>query len=78
MVATKIDSLDEPGRLEGLKKRAKKDKKPFFAISAVTNLGVKELVNYVSSALDAENEAEAERSAAAARDASGSAYVSTK
>lgn len=78
VVATKIDSLDEPERLEGLKKRAKKDKKPFFAISAVTNLGVKELVNYVSSALDAENEAGAERSAAAARDASGAAYVSTK
>ena len=75
VVATKIDSLDEPERLEGLKKRAKKDKKPFFAISAVTNLGVKELVNYVSAALDAENEAEAERSAAADRDTSGASYV---
>ena len=48
VVATKIDSLDEPERLEDLKKRAKKDKKPFFAISAVTNNGVKDLVAFVS------------------------------
>ena len=51
VVATKIDSLDEPERLEALKKRAKKDRKPFFAISAVTNTGVKELVAALSSAL---------------------------
>ena len=51
VVATKIDALDEPERLEKLKKRAKKDKKPFFAISSVTNVGVKELVNAVSEAL---------------------------
>ncbi|HQZ94874.1 MAG TPA: GTPase ObgE [Pyrinomonadaceae bacterium] len=75
VVATKIDSLDEPERLEALKKRAKKDKKPFFAISAVTNIGVKELVNHLSAALDAENEAEAERAAAAARESSGASYV---
>ena len=51
VVATKIDSLDEPERLAALKKRAKKDKKPFFAISSVTNVGVKELVNAVSVAI---------------------------
>ena len=51
VVATKIDSLDEPERLEALKKRAKKDRKPFFAISAVTNTGVKELVAALSTAL---------------------------
>ena len=51
VVATKTDALDEPGRLETLKKRAKKDKKAFFAISSVTNAGVKELVNAVSEAL---------------------------
>ncbi len=54
VVATKIDALDEPERLEALKKRAKKDHKPFFAISSVTNDGVKELVNAVSEMLDAE------------------------
>src|SRR5580765_1094713 len=31
VVATKIDALDEPERLETLKKRAKKDRKQFFA-----------------------------------------------
>ncbi|MDI1242901.1 MAG: GTPase ObgE [bacterium] len=44
VVATKIDSLDDPERLESLKKQAKKDRKRFFAISSVTNTGVKELV----------------------------------
>ena len=44
VVATKTDSLDDPERLEHLKKQAKKDRKPFFAISSVTNTGVKELV----------------------------------
>ena len=52
VIATKLDSLDEPKRLEKLKKRAKKDKKPFFEISSVTNLGVKELVAAVAKALD--------------------------
>lgn len=56
VVATKIDAIDEPERLEALKKRAKKDKKPFFAISSVTNEGVKDLVNAISVALDAETE----------------------
>lgn len=51
VIATKIDALDDPERLEALKKRAKKDRKPFFAISSVTNVGVKELVNAVSRAL---------------------------
>jgi GTP-binding protein len=44
VVATKTDSLDDPERLEHLKKQAKKDRKPFFAISSITNTGVKELV----------------------------------
>ena len=56
VVATKIDALDEPERLTELKKRAKKDRKMFFAISSVTNVGVKELVVAVSRALDAEAE----------------------
>jgi GTP-binding protein len=48
VVATKTDAIDEPERLEKLKKRAKKDRKPFFAISSVTNDGVRELVHAVS------------------------------
>lgn len=51
VVATKIDSLDEPDRLESLKGAARKDRKPFFAISSVTNEGVRELVNAVTRAL---------------------------
>jgi GTP-binding protein len=51
VVATKTDALDEPERLENLKKRAKKDRRQFFAISSVTNDGVKELVNRVSEML---------------------------
>lgn len=53
VVATKIDALDEPERLEALKKRAKKDKKQFFEISSVTRIGVDELVNAVSRLIDA-------------------------
>ena len=51
VVATKIDSLDDPERLESLKKRAAKDRKQFFAISSVTRKGVDELVNAVSNLL---------------------------
>lgn len=53
VVATKIDALDDEDRLERLRKRAKKDKMPFFAISAVANRGVKELVNELISVVDA-------------------------
>lgn len=52
IVATKIDAMDEPERVEALKKRAKKDKMPFFEISSVTNKGVKDLVSAVAVALD--------------------------
>ncbi len=48
VVATKTDALDDPDRLEALKKRAAKDQKPFFAISSVTNQGIKPLVNAMS------------------------------
>lgn len=52
VVATKIDSLDEPERLERLRERAAKDGRPFIAISAVANQGTKELVSMVAKALD--------------------------
>src|SRR2546430_7878770 len=48
VVATKIDALDEPERLEALQRQAIADGKPFFAISAVANRGVRELVNAVA------------------------------
>ncbi|MDQ3713343.1 MAG: GTPase ObgE [Acidobacteriota bacterium] len=51
VVATKIDALDEPERLERLRQAAEKDGKPFWQISAVTNLGTKDLVNLVASKL---------------------------
>ncbi|HRH44831.1 MAG TPA: GTPase ObgE [Pyrinomonadaceae bacterium] len=52
VVATKLDALDDPERLEKLRKRAKKDKKQFFEISAVTNQGTHELVMKVAQMLD--------------------------
>src|ERR1044071_8356037 len=45
VVATKLDALDEPERLESLRERAKQDGKDFFEISAATNQGTKELVS---------------------------------
>lgn len=48
VVATKIDSLDDPERLENLKARVKKDKRRFFAISSVANRGIKELMTAVA------------------------------
>ena len=47
VVATKIDALDEPARLESLKRRAHDDSRDFFAISAVTGEGVRELIQFV-------------------------------
>jgi GTP-binding protein len=52
VVATKIDALDEPERLESLKQRAEQDRKPFFAISSATGAGVRELVNAVATKLE--------------------------
>jgi GTPase len=52
VVATKIDALDEPERLESLKQRAEQDGKPFFAISSATSAGVRELVNAIATKLE--------------------------
>jgi GTP-binding protein len=52
VVATKIDALDEPERLENLRQRAEADGKPFLQISAVTNQGTKELVSVVAKRLE--------------------------
>ena len=52
VVATKIDALDEPERLESLERKARDDQKPFFAISSATGEGVRELVNAMAAKLE--------------------------
>ena len=52
VVATKIDALDEPERLESLRLQTQADGQQFFAISAVTNEGVRELLNAVAAKLN--------------------------
>ena len=52
VVATKTDALDEPERMEALRARAAADNRAFYSISAVTNKGVRELINGVARALD--------------------------
>jgi GTP-binding protein len=52
VVATKIDALDEPERLESLKQKAIEDQKPFFAISSATGEGVRDLVNAIAAKLE--------------------------
>ena len=52
VIATKIDALDEPERLESLKQKAIEDQKPFFAISSATGSGVRELMNAITAKLE--------------------------
>jgi GTP-binding protein len=52
VVATKIDALDDPDRLESLRARAEADGKQFFAISSATNRGINELVNALAVRLE--------------------------
>jgi len=52
VVATKIDALDEPERLETLRQRVHQEGMSFFAISAATNEGVRDLVNAIAARLD--------------------------
>lgn len=56
VVATKLDALDEPERLESLKQKVSEEQKPFFAISSATGQGVRELVNAVALKLEELNE----------------------
>ena len=76
VVATKIDAIDDPNRLEKLKKRAKKDGKAYFEISSVTNVGVKALVNAVSVSLDEFNRDEADAKAEAEKERLGNTATS--
>ncbi len=59
VVATKMDALDDPERLEVLKKAVENDNLEFFEISSVTNAGVKQLVNRVAQFLTEMTESEA-------------------
>ena len=68
VVATKIDALDEPERVERLRARASADGRAFYEISSATNRGVRELVCAVAKALDDINGAE--RAAAVTADVS--------
>jgi len=52
VVATKIDALDEPARLESLRSQAASEGLPFYEISSVTNKGTKELVAAIAAKLD--------------------------
>jgi GTP-binding protein len=52
VVATKIDALDEPERLEALKRQAIADGLQFHQISSVTREGTRELVAAISVLLD--------------------------
>ncbi len=52
VVATKLDALDDPERVERLREKAEEDAKEFFEISAVTGAGTKELIFAVSKRLD--------------------------
>ncbi len=51
VVATKTDALEEPQRLESLRRKAESDGKSFFAISSATNEGIRDLVNAVAGRL---------------------------
>lgn len=60
VVATKLDALDEPERLEKLRAHVNKDGKEFLEISAVTNQGTKELVSAVAKRLEEIKQAQIE------------------
>ncbi|HLA11628.1 MAG TPA: GTPase ObgE [Pyrinomonadaceae bacterium] len=56
VVATKLDALQEPERLESLSRTAEQDGKPFFAISSATGEGVQALIEAVAARLRDLNE----------------------
>ena len=51
VVATKLDAVDTPERIAGLRRQAQDDGCPFHAISSVTQQGVRELINAVAEQL---------------------------
>lgn len=63
VVATKIDAVDEPDRIERLRTRASHDGREFFAISSVTGAGVRELITAVGREVEQIRGSEPERQA---------------
>lgn len=59
VVATKMDALDEPERLESLRETVAADGKEMIEISSVANTGTKELIKMIVRHLDEIAEAEA-------------------
>src|SRR6266851_5042480 len=53
VLATKIDALEDPERVESLRRRAATEGLAFYAISSVTNQGTEELVAAIAARLDA-------------------------
>ena len=53
VVATKVDALDGPDRLQRLKERAEIDGRSFFAISSVSGTGIAELLSAAARELEA-------------------------
>ena len=51
VVASKIDAIDDPARLEKLKNMCSERKLPFFEISAITGTGIKKLVGVLAEVL---------------------------
>ena len=51
VVATKLDALDEPERLESLRRQVIADGRAFYAISAVAKMGTEELINAIATKL---------------------------
>jgi GTP-binding protein len=60
VVATKIDALDDPARLDGLRRRVKKQRLPFVKISAVSGEGLDELLETIWRGIVAARDAVAE------------------
>jgi 50S ribosomal subunit-associated GTPase HflX len=65
-VATKIDALDDPARLDSLRRHVRKKRLPFVTISAVSGDGLDELLETIW------------RGIVAAREAAGSSEPETE
>jgi GTP-binding protein len=52
VVATKMDAVDDPDRVESLRRRAAQDGRSFFAISSVSGAGVRDLIAFAARELE--------------------------
>jgi GTPase len=72
-VATKVDSAEEPERVDNLRAYCEKEGYPFFTISSATHDGIEQLLDFVSAKIpelkaQAKAKAEAEKAALAAEE----------